>query len=389
MLPASKNARYEACHERGPTVPRIRHKPLSDDAGHSYTIPARYYTDPDIYEREKQAIFARTWHYIGHESHVRDSGDYLTLQIADESVFVMRGDDGRLRGFFNVCRHRAHRLLNGAGNAATIVCPYHAWSYHCDGRLRHARFADRMEGFDPDEFRLPQVRVESLRGLLFVNLDAQAQPLAQIAGGMAADLSVHVPRLADLQPVESFAFDAGGGGWKANWKVVVDNYVECYHCAKAHPALADLMVMNSYRHEVHEHWARQLSPRVRSDNSAYRVEVSDDVQVAAYWYLWPTTSIWLVPRSGQPVRARDDAGRPRDDRLLRAPLRTGQDARPCAHRLPERDPRPGGPEPVRVGAAGAQVAVVQPGALHGRPGAFRHRRTRRSPAPSPRDPCPE
>ena len=118
-------------------------KPLSGDAGRSYTMPARYYTEPDIYEREKEAIFARTWHYIGHESHVRDPGDYLTLEIADEAVFVMRGDDGRLRGFFNVCRYRAHRLLSGAGNATTIVCPYHAWSYHCDGRLRHARFAAR------------------------------------------------------------------------------------------------------------------------------------------------------------------------------------------------------------------------------------------------------
>ena len=269
-------------------------KPLCDDPGRSYTMPARYYTDPHVYEREKEVIFARTWHYIGHESHVRDPGDYLTLEIADESVFVMRGDDGRLRGFYNVCRHRAHRLLDGAGNAATIVCPYHAWSYRCDGSLRHARFADRMEDFNPEEFRLPEVRVESLGGLLFVNLDPRSPPVAEVAAGMTDDLRAHVPRLGELRPVESFAFDAGGA-WKANWKVVVDNYVECYHCAKAHPALADLMVMGSYRHEVHEHWARQLSPRVRSDSSAYRVEEGDDVQVAAYWYLWPTTSIWLVP----------------------------------------------------------------------------------------------
>ena len=269
-------------------------KPLSDDPGRSYTIPARYYTDPDVYEREKEAIFARTWHYIGHESHVRDPGDYLTLEIADESVFVMRGDDGRLRGFYNVCRHRAHRLLDGAGNAATIVCPYHAWSYRCDGRLRHARFSDRMQDFDPAEFSLPQIGVESLGGLLFVNLDPEAQSVGEVAAGMADDLRTHVPRLDELRPIESFAFDAGGA-WKANWKVVVDNYVECYHCANAHPALADLMVMGSYRHEVREHWARQLSPKVRSDSSAYRVEEGDDVQVAAYWYLWPTTSIWLVP----------------------------------------------------------------------------------------------
>ena len=257
-------------------------------------MPARYYTDPDVYEREKEAIFARTWHYIGHESHVRNPGDYLTLEIADESVFVMRGDDGTLRGFYNVCRHRAHRLLDGAGNAATIVCPYHAWSYRCDGSLRHARFADRMEGFNHEEFRLPEVRVESLGGLLFVNLDPRSPSVAEVAAGMADDLRAHVPRLGELRPIESFSFDAGGA-WKANWKVVVDNYVECYHCAKAHPALADLMVMSDYRHEVHEHWARQLSPRVRSDSGAYRVEAGDDVQVAAYWYLWPTTSIWLVP----------------------------------------------------------------------------------------------
>ena len=127
-----------------------------------------------------------------------------------------------------------------------------------------------------------------------MNLDPRAQPVAKVAAGMDDDLRAHVPRLGDLRPIESFAFDAGGA-WKANWKVVVDNYVECYHCAKAHPALADLMVMGSYRHEVHQHWARQLSPRVRSDSSAYRVEEGDDVQVAAYWYLWPTTSIWLVP----------------------------------------------------------------------------------------------
>lgn len=270
-------------------------KPLSEDAGRSWTMPARYYTDPDIYRQEKEAIFSRTWHYIGHESHVRNPGDYLTLEIAGESVFAMRGEDGRLRGFFNVCRHRAHRLLSGAGNTAVIVCPYHAWSYHSDGRLRHARFADRMQDFRHDEFRLPQVRVESLCGLLFVNLDPHAPSLADVAGGLAGDLSTHVPRIVELEPMESFAFDAGGGVWEANWKVVVDNYVECYHCVKAHPALADLMVMDGYRHEVHEHWARQLSPQVRSDNRAYRVGEGDDVQVAAYWYLWPTTSIWLVP----------------------------------------------------------------------------------------------
>ena len=110
-----------------PTSPSLE-QPLSEDPARSWTMPSRCYTDPAVYEEEKQAIFARTWHYVGHLSRLKEPGDYLSLEIADESVFVMRGEHGQLRGFFNVCRHRAHRLLEGAGNARTIVCPYHAWS---------------------------------------------------------------------------------------------------------------------------------------------------------------------------------------------------------------------------------------------------------------------
>ena len=271
-------------------------KPLSENAADSYTMPSRLYTDPAVYEREKRAIFSKTWHYIGHESQVRCRGDYLTLQIADESVFVMRGDDEALRAFFNVCRHRAHRLLEGAGNSPTIVCPYHAWAYRADGSLKHARFANEMSTFDPAEFCLPQVRLESVHGLLFVNLDLQAPSIAESAAGFAQDLNERVPRLAELKPVETFAFDTPeGASWNANWKVVVDNYVECYHCAKAHPAFADLIQMKTYQHDVHERWARQVSAQVRPQNSAYAFSDDDDVQAAAFWYLWPTTSIWMVP----------------------------------------------------------------------------------------------
>ncbi len=271
-------------------------KPLSSDAASSYTMPACYYTDPSVYELEKQTIFARNWHYIGHLSHVQNAGDYLTLQIADENVFVMRGEDGELRGFYNVCRHRAHRLLEGAGNCRTIVCPYHAWSYHSDGRFKHARFASDMRSFDPGEFCLPQVQVDSLHGMLFVNMDLDARPIADNAPGLADDLAGLVPGLGALRPVEAFAFDSPqSADWKANWKVVVDNYVECYHCSKAHPALADLMVMKSYEHEVRGTWARQVSRASRASNSAYPFGDDDDVQIAAYWYLFPTTSIWLVP----------------------------------------------------------------------------------------------
>ena len=286
-------------------------QPLTGDPTRSWTMPSRYYTDPEVYEEEKRAIFARTWHYVGHLSRLANPGDYLTLEIADESVFVMRGEDGQLRGFFNVCRHRAHRLLEGAGNSRTIVCPYHAWSYHSDGRLRHARLASRMCDFDSAAFRLPEVKVETMHGFVFVNLDPGAASIADSAPGMAADLAALVPRLAELEPVESFVFESEQGAeWNANWKVVVDNYLECYHCATAHPALADLMVMASFEHVVHEHWSRQVSRESRNANSAYAfsprgrcsdrrllVPLADDLDLAG-------------ARLPQSLRARDDAERP-------------------------------------------------------------------------------
>ncbi len=273
-------------------------KPLVDDPASSYTMPSRLYLDPGVYEKEKSAIFAHTWHYIGHESHVSRTGDYLTMAIGDDSVFVIRSEDSILRGFHNVCRHRAHQLLEGSGNVRSIVCPYHAWTYKTDGSLHHAKFGADMANFNPDEFCLPEIRVESVHGMLFVNVDMNARSVAELAPGFSEDLHALVPRLDELKPVDSFAFDGGDAPfWNANWKVVVDNYVECYHCHHAHPALANLMVMDSYEHDVHDQWARQISRESRQRNSAYSVSESDDVQIAAYWYLFPTTSIWLVPGS--------------------------------------------------------------------------------------------
>ena len=104
-------------------------RPLSDDPLSSFTIPAHWYLDEGIYAQEKNAIFYREWHYIGHVSTLSTPGDYVTMQLADENIFVIRDDDDQLRGFYNVCRHRAHQLVSGNGRVKDIVCPYHAWRY--------------------------------------------------------------------------------------------------------------------------------------------------------------------------------------------------------------------------------------------------------------------
>ena len=106
------------------------------------TLPSRYYLDPDIYEKEKLKILYCTWQYAGHASQVANIGDYLTLKIGDENLIIIRTEDGELKGFFNVCRHRAHRLLEDKGNVKSITCPYHAWNYSIDGELRYAKNSD-------------------------------------------------------------------------------------------------------------------------------------------------------------------------------------------------------------------------------------------------------
>ena len=267
--------------------------PLTDDPGASFTMPARWYLDAEIYEREKQTIFYRNWHYVTHQSALKNTGDYATLRIADENILVICGADGELRGFYNVCKHRAHELLSGSGNTQSIVCPYHAWSYELDGKLRYARKADTLPGFDKNRYCLTSVRVENLCGFIFVNLDPDALPLAEQAADLAEDMYSKLPWLDELQVIDYNYF--GDSATQANWKVVVDNYVECYHCTPAHPAFADMIDMDDYRMDAFALWSRQLGPQTRPNNSAYHFSADAPVQRAAFWYLWPTTTINTIP----------------------------------------------------------------------------------------------
>ena len=118
------------------------------DPEKSYTIPKQYYTDPAIYEREKEAIFYKAWNYACHAGQVAEAGDFVTVRVADQNIAVLRGQDGGLRAFYNVCSHRAHELLQGCGRAKIVTCPYHAWTYHTDGRLRSAVGQKTVDGFD-------------------------------------------------------------------------------------------------------------------------------------------------------------------------------------------------------------------------------------------------
>jgi carnitine monooxygenase subunit len=273
-------------------------QPLSDDPTVSFTLPSKWYLDPEVYEREKERIFYRNWIYVTHVSALSRAGDYATLRIADENVFVVRDHKGALQAYYNVCRHRAHLLLAGHGNTKVITCPYHAWAYGLDGTLRNAPLTDDVPGFDKSQFCLKPVRVETLSGLVFVNLDPEAEALADLAPDLAGDLRDKVPQLADLEIVDTQSFPSDQS-IRANWKVVADNFLECYHCAKAHPAFADMISLADYRMETFGIWSRQFGPNTRPRNSAYDFSPDAPIQTAGFWYIWPTTTINYVP--GEPM----------------------------------------------------------------------------------------
>ncbi len=276
-----------------PGLPPLR-KPLAERPENSYTLPAAYYLEPEIYELEKQRIFYRSWQYAAPESMLRRSGDYVTLRICDENVFVIRSSDGELRAFYNVCRHRAHELLEGSGNLHNlIVCPYHAWSYSNTGALAHAPMSDQRPGFDAAEFCLRPVRLEVFCGCVFVNLDDGAAPLGEIAADLERDIRAQLPFLDDLEPTNELV--PAAQPIHAGWKVVVDNYVECYHCRAAHPDFASIIDMDSYEVDVYPLWSRQYAAKIRHDNSAYPVAAGSGYQHSVFWYLWPNMTFNVLP----------------------------------------------------------------------------------------------
>ncbi len=271
-------------------VRAFRERRLSADPARSYTLPARYHTAPAIFEREREAVFFRSWIHVGHAEALREAGSYVTCMVQDQNIFVARGKDMRLRAFYNVCSHRAHELLKGAGRARVITCPYHAWSYHLDGRLRSARGSEKVEGFDAGEFCLKPVQVEEFGPLVFVNLDPAAAPLATQAEGLLDEIRRYCPELDKLTKAASRSWTI-----RANWKVIVDNFLECYHCEPAHPAFAQLVDMDSYRSTTHAIHSTHVSRSGRPDNKAYRFDPKDASQAAAFWFLWPTTTINVAP----------------------------------------------------------------------------------------------
>ena len=257
------------------------------------TLDAHYYTDPAIFKAEQEDLFARTWQYAGHVSQAPNPGDYFAFEIAGQGLFCIRGRDGELRTFYNVCQHRAHELVQGDGNCKVLVCPYHAWTYELTGELRSGPNVRSVPGFDRGAICLTEVKTETLAGFIFVNLDGDAQCMDEWFPGVEEELRAFVPNIDQLQPLEWIEIEEA-----CNWKVSVENYAECYHCQLNHPTFAKGVVKpETYDIQPQGHCLRHSTECQNLDRMTYPVDLDANEHAGDYssWYLWPTFSFQVYP----------------------------------------------------------------------------------------------
>ena len=261
-------------------------------ASRSRSLHADCYREPSFLDLERQQIFHKSWQFLCHEEKLAKPGSYVATEIEGQSIFACRDQDGKLRAFYNVCKHRGHQLLQGSGQTKIITCPYHAWVYGLDGRLTRARRSELIENFDTQKICLDAVRVEVFCHLVFINLDPDAPELAKQTGSLSEEIMSYAPDLASLTYAHTLTYRI-----KANWKAVVDNFLECYHCPVAHRDFCTLVEMDTYKVKTHGIYSSHMAKAGRTGNKAYDVDGAS-VTDHAVWYLWPNATLMRYPGRG-------------------------------------------------------------------------------------------
>jgi len=264
-----------------------------------FSLPGWTYWDPEFFELERQVVFRKSWHLVCHVNDVPAIGDFLTFKFLNESILTVRGADGRVRSFHNVCRHRAARLVDSEqGNCGKrITCPYHAWTYATDGRLVGVPLRANYPGLNPDQYGLAEVEQEIWRGFVFVRF---APGLPSVADQMAPYAAELAPApLEDLVPLGPPRVQTR----HVNWKNVADNYSDGLHIPVAHPGLMRIFG-KSYAIEARE-WVDKMSGQLVDQPSPHASErmyqkLIHDMGLAgnatwAYYKLWPNAAIELYP----------------------------------------------------------------------------------------------
>jgi len=268
-------------------VNQIAQRRVDDNIARSWTLPSRLYTDPDVLKDEQTRIFSRTWQLVGRRDQVANTGDYFTTEVAGEPLLINRDADGKLRAFYNVCRHRAGPPAEGCGSRKVFRCSYHGWTYGLDGHLLSAPEFEGVEDFRPEEFGLMPVRVEEWALWVFVNLDSETEPLLVSLRELPEQAACfQIERLRFLERREYVM--------ECNWKTYMDNYLEGYHLPSVHPGLNRELDYSQYVTETYARHSRQTSPIRGPENEkdvARRYAQATGSESADYYWIFPN---WML-----------------------------------------------------------------------------------------------
>jgi phenylpropionate dioxygenase-like ring-hydroxylating dioxygenase large terminal subunit len=258
--------------------------------GDTRTLPYDWYVDPAALRLEQERVFRRLWQYAGRGDLVAEPGAFFTARAGDVPVLLVRGRDGELRGFLNVCRHRGSLVCEGEGRRETLQCPYHAWTYDLDGSLRAAPRSDLEEGFERETLGLRPISVGQWGPFVFVNPDPDAEPLAETLGELptlVAQAGIDVDALRFHHRAES--------AYAANWKVCCENFLECYHCQVAHPGFSKVVdvTVDAYVLDESRWFSSQFGPVKAEPRGAF--DPSGDLPHGQFHFLFPNTTINVMP----------------------------------------------------------------------------------------------
>lgn len=268
---------------------------LRADLDQGLSLPAEWYTDPAIYQIERDHIFRRTWQWVGRAEEVAAPGDYFTAVLGDIPIVVVRSESG-IVSYVNICRHRRHEVMSGAGNRRSLQCPYHAWTYGLDGCLRSAPRTEQEPNFRQEDYPLLPVQVAAWGPWVFASADPRTPPLEHFLGGLPAAIG------ADLDLGRLVYYQRAAWSRSANWKVMLENFLECYHCPVQHPTFSALIDVRPEAYDRQEHpWhSSQFAPVRETPGAAARgatgaYDARGELGRAQFHFLWPNFTISVNP----------------------------------------------------------------------------------------------
>jgi choline monooxygenase len=280
---------------------------IQSNIARAFTLPANFYFDPAFEALEKEKIFARTWQIVGHERQLPGPGSFFTADLVGEPLLIARNAAGEIKGFYNVCKHRAGPPAQGCGERKVFRCGYHGWTYSLDGELLNAPECEGVLDFRKSDFGLTPVRTERWAGLIFVNLDPAAPPLHTSLGPLPQQAARFALEKMQLHQRRVYEMDC-------NWKTYIDNYLEGYHLPSVHPSLNRELDYGSYTTQLFPGHSLQSSPirGPENENSVerrYSQAKGDDV--AEYYWIFPNWMLNCYPDNVSvnivlPVPARAD-----------------------------------------------------------------------------------